>query len=686
LKAQASALKRIIQPYLFISVAGILAFAPVSFMLRALKNDIVALEYPINYFISQCIRNGEVPYWFNTWGMGFPLQSNLTWGIYSTPQVLFGAAFNYNIYTLHLELLFFILLSGWGMFHLLHRYFLKDQKIAQLLAVCYMLSGFMVGSTQWLLYITAAAFVPLVVSALLALLWFPSWKNAFQFAVVYTMMFTSVYAAFNIITTYALVAFVIIYFIRKKQKGDMVTSLKYVAIAGAFTAILCFPCLYYMLELLQYIDRGNGIDTGSAFFNSNYLHPGGLMSVLLPFSSVRMNFEGTEGTMLNTYLGLFTVLLLPLAIKKMIGEKNKLAWALLIASILFLTASFGYLTPLRNALNVLPGFSYFRNPAIFRFYFITTIIIYLAVLFRHNSFEEVFHRRSNYYLRNVRYTIYALIGVYFILAVTHISKSSGLISPDITGLLKNISLPQAILVSSILQLAILLALLISVNTNKLRLARWLFALDLIVNTVICTPFFSVSSYPVSRVNDMLHSIPGFPVQQSKVNSATAMYVDQKMNTWHNRNVFTKEVSSRYSYRTALNLKHFSRFVEDSIIAYSLFDHPLVYAHTDTTNLHVTILIQKPTHVQASVQLGAADTITLFQNYYPGWKAFYNGKEVELLKIDNPGISILAAAGPGIIDFRYERRTAWISALLLHVIVILFVLWKIYDSIKRRRIR
>ena len=62
-----------------------------------------------------------------------------------------------------------------------------------------MLSGFMTGSTQWLLYITAAAFIPLVISSLLQLLHSPTSRHAFQFAVFYTLMFTSVYAAFNII-------------------------------------------------------------------------------------------------------------------------------------------------------------------------------------------------------------------------------------------------------------------------------------------------------------------------------------------------------------------------------------------------------------------------------------------------------------------------------------------------------
>src|SRR5437868_6960318 len=114
-----AALKKILRPYFFISFCGLLAFAPLSFMIRAMKNDVVALEYPINHFISQCIHNGEWPLWFNTWGMGFPLQSNLTWGVFSTPQLAFGTIFNYDIVALHIEFMFYILLAGWSMFYLL---------------------------------------------------------------------------------------------------------------------------------------------------------------------------------------------------------------------------------------------------------------------------------------------------------------------------------------------------------------------------------------------------------------------------------------------------------------------------------------------------------------------------------------------------------------------------------------
>lgn len=683
MKEQQPSLRKTLQPYLFISVAGLLAYAPVSFMLSALKNDIVALEYPINYFISQSVRHGEIPYWFNTWGMGFPLQSNLTWGIFSTPQMLFSSIFDYNIYVLHIEFMFFLLLSGWSMFHLLHKYLLKDQAIAKLLAICYMLSGFMVGSTQWLLYITAAAFIPLVISSLLQLLKFPSLKHSIQFAVVYTLMFTSVYAAFNIITTYSLVIFLSAYFIQKKNaKKTKFLSLRYLVLAGVFTILLCSPCLYFTLELLKNIDRGSGIEVTTSFFNSNYLHPAALSSMLLPFSSVRMNFPNTEGTMLNTYVGLFILVLLPAAISKIVKEKKYQAQLMLAAAILFLIISFGDTTPLRAALNILPGLSYFRNPAIFRLYFIISLILFLSMVYQNTSFEKLFNFKTSKIAKLIRVTTLLLMTLCLAVFFVNLKYINSFSFDSLSGLIKNITLSQTILISSIIQFIILGLLLLIARARYFKLAMLILTADLIVNTLLCTPFFSVSSYSLPQVNRILHSEAGFPVQSNKLNKVAATYTDEKRNTWNNVNVFSKQISSNNSYWGPLILKDFSFFSDHNLNSTVLFDKPVIFTVNDTTRKAIKLVLQRPNHISALVKLDSPSSLTLLQNYYFGWKAFYNDKEIDIFHTDKPGITTAVIKGEGIIDFRYERKGAWISALLVHILVLIFLLWKGYLFFKR----
>lgn len=652
-------------------------------MLKALKNDIVALEYPINYYISQCIHNGEIPTWFNTWGMGFPLQSNLTWGIFSTPQLLFSSLFDYNIYILHIEFMFFLLLAGWSTFYLLKKYFLKDEQLSQLLAICYMLSGFMVGSTQWLLYITSASFLPLMIISLLKLLYTPSFKSSLQFAVVYTLMFTSAYAAFNIITTYSLFIFIVIWFwLGKGAKKSKFTTFRYFILASLVTLLLCFPCLYYTIEVLNHIERGNSISSDSTFFSSNYLHPSALSNLLLPFSSVKINFYNTEGTMLNTYMGLFILILLPASTWKAIKEKNKPAIIMFSAAVLFLIISFGNTTPLRNFLNILPGFSYFRNPAIFRLYFILSIVLFLGLLYRNIPFTELINWKNISFAKIIPYTIGTLILICFITFILNIKSLTYFSFGSLSTFLKKMNFSQTIAISSLIQLFILIALFFAIKKQRNSFSKLVLTLDLVLNTLICTPFFSVSSYSIKEVSSILYSIPGFPRQQVAVNEVATTYTDGKQNTWNNINVFSKQVSTNKSYRGPLSLSQNST-TGSIILSNDFYNKKLVDYENNSNYGSILIIMQRPTHIRASVNFLETTRVRLMQNYFPGWKAYYNKKELTLIKDNKPGISIEVPKGEGIVDFRYKKKKLVLFASLLHLFVVTYLIMVLTSSLIKR---
>lgn len=640
-------------------------------MLRALKNDIVALEFPINHFIGHCIRNGEWPLWFNTWGMGFPLHSNLTWGVYSTPQLAFSSIFNYNIYALHIEFMFFVLLAGWGMFYLLHQYLVKEERLARLLAIAYMLSGFVVGSTQWLLYITASAFIPLVIAALMKLLEKPNWKNSLQLAVLYTLMFTSVYAAFNIISTYSIAGFLVIYFLGSRKDKKMTgLRLRFLLLSACIIVLLCLPCLYFTIELLGYMDRGGSITGNTAFFESNYLHPGALTTLLLPLGSVKMAYANTEGTMLNTYMGLLMLLLIPGTIISAIKERSKPALLLGLAALLFLVISFGALLPVRQALNILPGFPYFRNPAIFRYYFILALILCIAWQSRDKSFSSLLQDKF------FRYTGWLLAACCVSVMMFNLSSLRGLPADSVSGLVKNISLPQTQFIAAFVQLVMIVLILLFAGYNKRKMAGLVFAAELVINTLLCTPFYSVSSYSLPEVNNILRAEKGFPLQVKSPDEVDAVYTDEKGNHWQNINVFSSEVSARESYRGPLVLKQTGS--QDSLQAAP--GKPLVYADQDGAT--ITLLLQRPSHVRAKVILQTPGTVILRQHYYPGWSVYNGNKKLKLIQGERSGLAVNLPSGVSVIDFRYERNDILVSALFLNLFVIIYFLLRFFDMARK----
>lgn len=667
-------MKKTLRPYLIIAVTGLLAFAPVSFMLFALKNDIVALEYPINQFMSQSLRQGEIPYWFNTWDMGFPLQSNLTWGIFSSPQLFFNAIFEYNIYTLHIEFIFFVLLSGWSMYYLLHRKLNRDENISLLLALCYMLSGFMVGSTQWLLYITAAAFVPLMAAALLSLLRQPGLKTAFQAAVIYLLMFTSVYAAFNIISTYCILFFAVLWIWQnRKQRTVLKRLIPYLMLTVLFTTLLCFPVIYFTMELLGQLDRGTALAADSNFFNSNYLHPGAISSMLFPFSSTGMRYSNTEGTMLNTYCGLFTVLMLPVAVYQMFRGKKRVSYILLASALIMLLLSFGNFTPLREALNILPGFSYFRNPAIFRYFFIFILILFLSSSLDGKKPEELLRDAKT------KYALLFILLISLLTALLHARSFSSINFSAIAALLKGISPSQSLFVAAVLQFLLLGLLYLLIRQSKWKMATSLLVADLVINTLICTPFFSVSRYSPAAVSKIMAVQQGFPVQTKKPASVAATYIDPKGNQWHNINVYSKEISSNDSYKGPLVLKKEGNPNQNGT-------NGIVFAEKADSSLIIEVTSQKPGEVKVRVMSSQENSICLLQNYFKGWKATVDGVNTEFVRMDRPGISVAVPTGQHEIIFSYQRLELQIAFWLTHLFVLIYLLMKIAGLIRKTRIK
>lgn len=653
-----------LRPYLLLAVTACLAFLPVSLQLRALKNDILALEYPINFFISNSLRHGEIPYWFSTWDMGFPLQSHLTWGIFSTPRLLFSGLFPYALWTLHLEFMFYIVLAGWSMYYLLRKHFSCCENQALLLAASYMLSGFMVGSTQWLLYISAAALLPVYLHTLLNLVREPSRKRALQTAVAFALLLTSAYTAFTIVavwvTLFFLLALVIHRYRLRESIRPLLTALAWTA---AITLAGCGPVLYFTLELVQEIGRGQSLAGDALFFHSNYLPPASLSSLLFPLSSVKAHFFNTEGSMFHAYPGLFLLLLTPAALWQTWRRRHTAGWILAGLSLLFLLISFGPATPVRDALNILPGFSHFRNAGLFRLFFLLSWVLYIALTLGREP--------ADWKQPLIRYTAFVLALVSLGVLVWQAKELSGFSGQDLGSLIKNSGAGQWLALSAGLQLLFLLGLIVAASRTARGWISFLLLGELALNTLLCTPFYSVSSYTLAHTNEQLPVIRGFPVQQETPGQVAASMVDERGNTWHQVNVFKQKVSSGAAYRGPLEFRDRQS---------PPVQQPLVACDDSLGQEQTKLILQRPTHVRVEGEYQKPVTLTLLQQAYPGWEVWVNGKKASISRNGRPGISVIVPTGRVQVDFRYRRPAVWISAGLLHLIVLAGVA----VTVRRRR--
>lgn len=669
------------KPYILIALVGVIGYLPVSSMMFCLKNDIIAIDFPIKYFISECLHNNIQPFWFNTWAMGFPLESVISWSIFSPIQFLVGYLTKYNLYILHLEFIFYIVLSGCTMFYFLKKH-CTSIDTAWLLSCCYMLSGFSVGSSQWFTYITAVALLPLLSTFFLNLLKHPSIKSVLLFSCVSFIAFTSIYPAFTIIIIYILLSLFIYFLFTNLWIDKNIFHIKKVSIhlllSLIITGILCSVSIYSTIQVLSVLPRGAPINVNQTFFNSNYLHPKGLLSLLVPLSTVKIKVSNTEGTMMNTYLGLFPLLLFPLSIILNSKQKHYKYFLILGFALLALLSSLGSLTPFRNLLNVFPGFSFFRNPGLFRLFFIFFFLIYIAKTFSKQSLKDFFTEKQ--FDKGIKLTFIAL-GFFFI-TLFAINFSNPL--PYYTGfgeIISNLRQEDSIWINSLVQFSITILLFTASYKNKRQLFKFLIILELIINTLCCTPFFTVSRYSVKETEHFLNFQKGFPIQSMFVSDVPVIFSKDKAR-WFNVNVFSKKVSARESYWGPLFLKYISP-IEDTLTNDTKFNHPVLFSNLLTRN-NVVIIEQKPNYISAQVSLPVLTEVFLVQNNYRHWRAYFNNKQTKIYAEKNR--MKIMIKGEGLLTFKYERSLLWISCVVINLTVLAILGYYLYKKFTFRELK
>ncbi|MBL0307641.1 MAG: hypothetical protein IPQ25_16920 [Chitinophagaceae bacterium] len=140
---------------------AIIAYWPVSFMIFSVKNDAINYFMALRYNTSEAIQNGIFPLWSPYINMGYPVHGDMQAGVWNPIVLLLSIFRKYDIYWLQVETIITIIISGLSMYHLL-RHFKLDRAVVLSLSAAYMLSGYITDAGQFLNWLYAASFLPLV--------------------------------------------------------------------------------------------------------------------------------------------------------------------------------------------------------------------------------------------------------------------------------------------------------------------------------------------------------------------------------------------------------------------------------------------------------------------------------------------------------------------------------------------
>lgn len=672
--------------YLILFIICCIGFWQIALFQNIMKWDILDINLPWRYFISECLQNRILPLWNPYINCGFPQTADpMTWYPISW---LIGFLFGNNLLTIQYEYLLHIFIGGVG-FYKLGELLSLNQKAKLFMGISFMFSGLFISNAQHFGWIVSAAWLPLILYNYILFCKTLKAKSGAAFVLFLFFQLTGGYAGFFIITAYILVALFLYFLIGYFKEKTYVKYVKANLLLALTFILLSSVVLVSSIEISTLLTRFGQLNI--EYVNSGALPFKALLSFLLPFATTtNIEYWGADFSLLNCYFGIipFIFMIYSLTIKR-IKLKN-----FFFIGVMFLSIALAYIFPFRKWLFYLPFMSIFRFPTIFRFFAYFIFIILSGIGF-------------NYFLNKNKKesTLKILITVFISIFSVFVIYNSFFIAPwkfkkllifDFKTFLDSASIHDRIFLQALIAICILIVLLIILSkvTFKRRdlFVIILVAFDMIIATQLNLYHTVIDFTDPKPTQKAIKILPeGFPLPDIK-----EKIIDIKDRTappipflWRNLNVFHKRTSftgySPYFFSSMLKS-------EKKGLIYSVIKNPLFYLANkidsnfiiDTLSIDslsyekIRIETFSPNRVEIKVKSDKIQLLTFVQNFYPGWKAFINGKEVDLIKSNYTFMSLWIPKGENTVIFQYKPHNILIAFYIstsLFIALLIFLLIK-----------
>ncbi|MCX6317384.1 MAG: YfhO family protein [Bacteroidetes bacterium] len=701
------------QHYLLLLCICLLAFWPLSLGIFSVKNDAIHYFLPYRFHISEALRNGEWPFWSPYIYNGNPIMGDMQSGAWNPFVWIFSLAGRYDITLFHIENLLYIFLGGIGMYKLTAR-LTEHATTSLLIATGYMLSGFMLGG-QLINWLAAAAFLPFVLHYYLLVLKQPTLSGSIKTGIALYLLFTAGYPSFFILTGYLMVLLFVVHIIQLvKQQAQYNNALKglilqQVVIVTVFAA-LSLPALLAYTDLLPHYARGAG--TSYAAAASNAFDPRYFMTALLP-ATIKSNdlVTATDITCRNIYVGLLPLLLL-IAVPPRFNRRTVLLSLLAVFAAFF---SMGNLTPVRElCYRFIPLLDTFRHPSQMRLYLILAVLLLTAPSVKRLLDQSL----TPVELKRLKVSIWVTTGMLVLAVAFSFSRSSfsgkmlqaGSIRDTIKTFIESVSLADALVLNSLIQLLFLGVLLVWFGkwTKQAKFASFIWIMNQVLMAQLVLPASFVSRVSPAMINANIHASPkGFPVNttsgslQENSRDLFSQYAISGIQSFYNKKPGISKVTNSPAFLTQMD-----QFVQtDKLYAY-VASQPMIYlADTiiglkDTAYLHsdpgchaavidnvvwhsgcsnsdkATLLSMGANTIEIETNTMDSACLVLTQNQYPHWNATIDGKPVTIYNTNISFMSVFVPAGKHQVKFSFEPRmiqkSMYVSGLTMLLIAMILI--------------
>ncbi len=682
--------------YLVLFIICCLGFWQIALFQNIMKWDILDINLPWRYFVSECLQNGILPLWNPYINSGFPQSADpMTW--YPISWAI-GFFVGNDLVTLQYEYLFHIFIGSLGVYKL-GNLFRFNQETRIIIAISFMFSGLFVSNAQHLGWIVSAAWFPFIIYEYVIFSKKHKLRNGVLFILLLFFQLTGGYAGFFIITGYILLGLFIYYLIKyRKEKKQRKFIWQNVLLIITFT-LLSSVVLVSSFEASTLLTRYQQL-------SMDYVHQGALpfkalVSFILPFATtVNASYWGTDLTLLNCYIGIIPMVFV---FYSFIGRRKGNSLILFLVGVVILTVALADIFPFRKWLYYLPFMNIFRFPTIFR-YFAYVIFLVVAGMGMDHFFKEERHKRQMLF---VILTFIAVIGVFLIYNAFFIQQwvFKNLLSFNIKAFLHSATIPDRIFLQTIFTLSILTVFFVVIKRftgKKLRLLIIVLVItDMIIATqlnIYQTVVDFASPKPTQQAIENLQE--GFPLPDitEEVKSIDDVSAPSIPFLWRNLNIFHKKTTY-----TGYSPYYFSSMYKSETegLFHSVIKNPLFYLadrissnniidslSIDTLSNKILITTFQPNKVELFVNTDKKQLLTFVQNYYYGWKAYVNDMESEIIRSNYSFMSIWVDQGENKIEFRYKPQKIivafYISAIILVSLTSFLVINKLTEWIRTNK--
>jgi len=336
------------------------------------QRDIARYYYPLRNFATETIREGKIPLWNPYMFCGTPLHAAIQNSVFYPLSLIYysmGVAKGLSIFILvHIFLC--------GIFtYLFARYFKVSWQGSLLAGLCFMFSGYTIGTICLVPALTSVTWFPLFLIVFFESLKKKDYKFSVLSGIILSIMLLGGDPAV-VAATFAIVFFVSVYFflekLIKEKRFDSFIIYNIIIISFLFLLLTAFQTIP-AVEYYARTNRSSMIWEEASMWSFPYSH---LVSFVIPYfnetSFFYKSFWAGQKWLDNYYVGIITIILMLFALRY--GIKRRSVRFLLLIMVLSMAICFGRYFILYPLLyKIIPAIKMFRYPV--RFFFIFTFSV-----------------------------------------------------------------------------------------------------------------------------------------------------------------------------------------------------------------------------------------------------------------------------------------------------------------------